>query len=50
MAIGHVGIIGCGTMGLGIAQLALQAGYTVTVNEVSRELLEKGVNGFHNQR
>ncbi|OPY74353.1 MAG: 3-hydroxybutyryl-CoA dehydrogenase [Syntrophorhabdus sp. PtaU1.Bin058] len=43
MAIKNVGIIGCGTMGAGIAQIALQAGYLVTVNEVSRELLDKGL-------
>lgn len=43
MAVRNVGIIGCGTMGAGIAQIALQAGYVVTVNEINRELLDKGL-------
>lgn len=43
MAIRNIGVIGCGTMGAGIAQTALQAGYLVTVNEISRELLDKGL-------
>ncbi len=47
MAIRNVGIIGCGTMGAGIAQIALQAGYLVTVNEINRELLDKGLERIH---
>lgn len=43
MAIRNIGVIGCGTMGAGIVQTALQAGYLVTVNEISRELLDKGL-------
>jgi len=43
MAIRNIGVIGCGTMGAGIVQTALQAGYLVTVNEISRELLDTGL-------
>ena len=42
MAIGRIGVVGCGLMGSGIAQTAAQAGFAVTVREVSAELLEKG--------
>ena len=37
MAIKNVGVVGCGLMGHGIAQVAAQAGYDVTVREVSQE-------------
>jgi 3-hydroxybutyryl-CoA dehydrogenase len=33
--IKHVGVLGCGLMGSGIAQIAAQSGYTTTVREVS---------------
>lgn len=42
MAIKKVGIIGCGLMGSGIAQVASQTGYDVTVREVSMDLYERG--------
>ena len=37
-----IGVVGCGLMGAGIAQTAAQAGFQVTVREVSTELLDKG--------
>jgi 3-hydroxybutyryl-CoA dehydrogenase len=37
-----VGVLGCGLMGSGIAQVAAQAGYTTIVREVSDELNAKG--------
>ncbi len=43
MAIQKVGIVGCGTMGSGIAQLCAQAGYETMVSEVNQPLLEKGM-------
>jgi 3-hydroxybutyryl-CoA dehydrogenase len=43
MTIRRVGIIGCGVMGAGIVQLALQSGYLVTVHEINQELLDKGL-------
>ena len=43
MAIRTVGVVGCGLMGSGIAQVCAEAGYPVLVREVSNELLEKGL-------
>ena len=43
MAIERVGVVGCGLMGSGIAQIAAQAGCTVVVREVSEERLNKGL-------
>jgi 3-hydroxybutyryl-CoA dehydrogenase len=43
MAIKNVGVVGCGLMGSGIAQVAAEAGYAVIVREVSEELLQKGL-------
>src|ERR1700730_18516246 len=43
MAIEKVGVVGCGLMGSGIAQVAAQAGCRVTVREVSPQLVEKGL-------
>jgi 3-hydroxybutyryl-CoA dehydrogenase len=41
MEIRSVGVVGLGTMGAGIAQVAAQAGYDVVGREVSEELCEK---------
>ena len=49
MAIQTVGVVGCGLMGSGIAQIAAQAGCKVVVREVDDEALEKGrrkIDGF----
>ena len=49
MAIHTVGVVGCGLMGAGIAQVSAEAGYRVIVREVSDELLKKGlarIEGF----
>ncbi len=43
MAIQRVGVVGCGLMGAGIAQVCAEAGYPVVVREVSEELLKKGL-------
>jgi 3-hydroxybutyryl-CoA dehydrogenase len=43
MPIKLLGIVGCGTMGAGIAQLALQSGYNVCVREINQTLLDKGL-------
>jgi 3-hydroxybutyryl-CoA dehydrogenase len=45
MAIKKVGVVGCGSMGAGIAQLCAQSGYDVVVSEINDELLKKGM-GF----
>jgi 3-hydroxybutyryl-CoA dehydrogenase len=43
MDIKRVGVVGCGLMGSGIAQVCAEAGYPVIVREVSEELLKKGL-------
>lgn len=43
MALKKVGVLGCGLMGSGIAQVAAQSGYEVVVREVNQELLDKGL-------
>lgn len=43
MSIKLLGIVGCGIMGAGIAQLALQSGYNVLIREIDQPLLEKGL-------
>jgi 3-hydroxybutyryl-CoA dehydrogenase len=42
-AISRVGVVGCGLMGGGIAQVAAQAGYPTTVVEANREFLDRGL-------
>lgn len=46
MAIKKVGVLGCGLMGSGIAQVAAQAGYEVVVREVEQSFLDKGLGGI----
>jgi 3-hydroxybutyryl-CoA dehydrogenase len=46
MPMEKLGVVGCGLMGSGIAQVAAQAGLAVTVREVSPELLEKGLKAI----
>jgi len=43
MTITHVGIIGAGQMGNGIAQVCVAAGLTVTLVDVSDAALERGL-------
>jgi len=43
MAIRKVGVLGCGLMGSGIAEVAAKAGFDVVVREVDLALLEKGM-------
>ena len=42
MEIKRVGVLGCGLMGSGIAQVAATAGFDVTVLEVEQKFLDKG--------
>ncbi len=42
MKIKKVGVLGCGLMGSGVAEVAAKAGYTTIVREVSEELFDKG--------
>ncbi len=43
MEIKKVGVVGCGLMGGGIAQVAAQSGYDVVVSEVNEQLLNAGL-------
>ena len=44
MEIREVGVVGCGLMGSGIAQVAAMGGYPTVVREVTPELLGKGMS------
>src|SRR5216684_2158277 len=44
--IKKVGVLGCGLMGSGIAQIAAQAGYPTVVREVEQKFLDKGLGGI----
>jgi 3-hydroxybutyryl-CoA dehydrogenase len=46
MEIKTVGVLGCGLMGSGIAQVAATAGFDVIVLEVEQKLLDKGFAGI----
>jgi 3-hydroxybutyryl-CoA dehydrogenase len=49
MDIKKVGVVGCGLMGHGIAQVAAQAGYEVVVRELSQEKLDAGLGRVKKQ-
>ncbi|HYS54176.1 MAG TPA: 3-hydroxybutyryl-CoA dehydrogenase [Thermoanaerobaculia bacterium] len=44
--IKKVGVLGCGLMGSGIAQVSAQSGYDTVVVEVEQKFLEKGMSGI----
>ena len=46
MEIRKVGVLGCGLMGSGIAQVAATAGFDVSVLEVEQKFLDKGFAGI----
>src|SRR5215475_10461262 len=46
MEIQKVGVLGCGLMGSGIAQVSATAGFDVTVLEVEQKFLDKGFAGI----
>jgi 3-hydroxybutyryl-CoA dehydrogenase len=47
MEIKNVGVVGCGIMGSGIAQICAQSGYNVIVSEVSDQVLNKGIKSIN---
>ena len=49
MEIEKVGVLGCGLMGHGIAQICAQAGWDVVVREVDQDKLEKGLGKVDKQ-
>jgi 3-hydroxybutyryl-CoA dehydrogenase len=42
----RIGVVGAGTMGAGIAQVAAAAGYPVTLYDVKPEFVERGLGGI----
>jgi len=46
MPINKVGVLGCGLMGSGIAQVTATAGFDVTVLEVEQRFIDKGFAGI----
>lgn len=49
MDIQRIGIVGCGLMGAGIAQVAAEAGYAVIAKEVDETFLAKGLTRITSQ-
>jgi len=47
MTITNVGVVGCGLMGSGIAQVAAQAGFQVLFVEANDELVKRGLGRLH---
>jgi enoyl-CoA hydratase / 3-hydroxyacyl-CoA dehydrogenase len=43
MDVRKVGVVGCGLMGSGVAQVAAQSGYLTVVRELNQELLQGGL-------
>jgi 3-hydroxybutyryl-CoA dehydrogenase len=46
MGVSTVGIIGAGQMGAGVAQVAAQAGLNILLNDVSDDLVRRGLQGI----
>src|SRR5438477_2345645 len=46
MEIKTIGVLGCGLMGSGIAQVSATAGFETTVLEVEQKFLDKGFAGI----
>jgi len=44
MTVKKIGVVGCGMMGAGIAQVTAQRGFSTIVREVTPELLDKGMD------
>ncbi len=44
MEIKKVGVVGCGLMGRGIAEVGSKSGYDVVVSEINQDLLDKGMS------
>lgn len=47
MQIQKVGVVGCGLMGAGIAEVCARAGFDTVVREVNDEILAKGLERLH---
>ena len=47
MDIKKIGVLGAGTMGAGIAQVSVEAGYSVVLIDVVPEIVEKAIKGLN---
>ncbi|MBI2069889.1 MAG: 3-hydroxybutyryl-CoA dehydrogenase [Elusimicrobia bacterium] len=47
MAIKKLGVVGAGTMGRGIVQVAAEAGYETVVYDLSRDILDRALSEIH---
>ena len=50
MNIKEIGVIGAGTMGTGIAQVAATAGFDVLLHDVEEEFLQKRISWSTSER
>jgi 3-hydroxybutyryl-CoA dehydrogenase len=48
MELNIIGVVGCGLMGSGIAEVCARAGYRVIVREISEDLLQNGLGRIQN--
>ena len=46
MTFNKIGVVGCGLMGRGIAEVSAKSGYAVVVSEINKELLDKGMKAI----
>ncbi|MBW1713942.1 MAG: 3-hydroxybutyryl-CoA dehydrogenase, partial [Deltaproteobacteria bacterium] len=46
MALKTIGVVGAGTMGNGIAQVAAQTGYQVIMLDIKDEFVERGLKSI----
>ena len=46
MDIKKLGIVGCGQMGRGIAEVSVRSGYQTTVSDISQEFVDKGLENI----
>jgi len=46
LAINKIGVLGAGTMGAGIAQICVEAGYTVVLVDIADDFVARGLNGI----
>ncbi|MCW8884929.1 MAG: 3-hydroxybutyryl-CoA dehydrogenase [Motiliproteus sp.] len=48
MTIKHIGVVGAGQMGSGIAQVCAAAGFQVTLNDLNNDAIQRGISSIEN--
>jgi 3-hydroxybutyryl-CoA dehydrogenase len=46
MEVKRIGVVGCGLMGSGIAEVCARSGYSTIALEVNQQFLDKGMNSI----